>query len=172
MAENFVDIVGYQLEKIHTGVIAWLLDSERSPLPAHEQAMLLGKLAPDLLKGEEFTSTKAKREYSFGRSRRIDLVLEIILKDQTKTYVLIECKTDSDVSIDQLKKSKQAFSEKNPDGFISVIVLAIGAGQFTLMHQLQDIQRHGFHAIDVPRVLSCCSSNVDSLMRPFWAKNG
>ena len=22
------------------------------------------------------------------------------------------------------------------------------------------------------RVLSCCSSNVDSLMRPYWAKNG
>ena len=157
MAENFVDIVGYQLEKIHTGVIAWLLDSERSPLPVHEQAVLVGKLAPDLLKGEEFTSTKAKREYSFGRSRRIDLVLEIILKDQTKTYVLIECKTDSDVSIDQLKKSKQAFSEKKSDGFISVIVLAIGAGQFTLMHQLQDIQRQGFHAIDVPRALKIFS---------------
>ena len=158
MAENFVDIVGYQLEKIHTGVIAWLLDSERSPLPTHEQAVLVRKLAPDLLKGKEVTSTKAKREYSFGRSRRIDLVLEIILKDQKKTYVLIECKTDSDVSIDQLKKSKQAFSEKNPDGFTSVIALAIGAGQFTLMHQLQDIRCHGFHAINVPRALEIFSS--------------
>lgn len=157
-ADNFVDIVGYQLEKIHTGVIAWLLDSERSPLPSDEQAVLLGKLAPDLLKGKEFTSTKAVREYSFGRSLRIDLVLEIVLKDQTKFCVLIECKTDSDVSVDQLKKSEKAFSEKNPNTPFSVIVLAVGAGQFTLMHQLQDIQRHKYHAIDVPRALEIFSS--------------
>ena len=158
MAENFVDIVGYQLEKIHTGVIAWLLDSERSPLPIDEQAVLVGKLAPNLLKGKEFTSTKAVREYSFVRRRRIDLVLEIVVKDQTKTCVLIECKTDSDVSIDQLKKSAQAFSANNPNDCISVIVLAIGAGQFTLMHKLQDIQRLEFHAIDVPRALEIFSN--------------
>ncbi len=33
MSETFVDIIGFQLEKIHTGVIAWLLDCELSPLP-------------------------------------------------------------------------------------------------------------------------------------------
>ena len=158
MAENFVDIVGYQLEKIHTGVIAWLLDSERSPLPTHEQAVLVRKLAPDRLKGEEVTSTKAIREYSFGRSLRIDLVLEIVLKDQTKTCVLIECKTDSDVSVDQLEKTAEAFSANNPNVPFSVIVLAVGAGQFTLMHRLQDIQRLGFHTIDVPRALEMFSS--------------
>ena len=158
MAESFVDIVGYQLEKIHTGVIAWLLDSERSPLPVHEQAVLVRKLAPDLLKGKEVTSTKAIREYSFGRSLRIDLVLETVLKDQTKICVLIECKTDSDVSVNQLEKTKEAFSTNNPNVPFSVIVLAVGAGQFTLMHQLQDIQRQGFHAIDVPRALEIFSS--------------
>ena len=159
MPENFVDIVGYQLEKVHMGVIAWLLDSERSPLPVREQAVLLGKLAPDLGKGEKFRSTRATREYSFGRSRRIDLVLEIDLKDQPKTCVLIECKTDSDVSVDQLKKSAQAFSVKNPNVRFSVIVLAVGAGQFTLMHQKRDIQHLGFHAIaiDVPRALKIFS---------------
>ena len=157
-AENFVDIVGYQLEKTHTGVIAWLLDSERSPLPTHEQAVLLGKLAPDLLKGKEFTSTKAIREYSFGRSLRIDLVLEIVLKDQTKICVLIECKTDSDVSVKQLEKTAEAFSANNPNVPFSVIALAVGAGQFTLMHQLHDIQRLGFHAIDVRCALEIFSS--------------
>lgn len=157
MAENFIDIVGYQLEKIHTGVIAWLIDSERSPLPVHERSVLLAKLAPHLVKGEELRSMKAKREYSFGRSRRIDLVLEIVLKDQTKTCVLIECKTDSDVSVDQLEKSAKAFVEKNPRVRFSVIVLAVGAGQFTLMHQLQDVQQHGFHVIDVPRALKIFS---------------
>ena len=99
MAENFIDIVGYQLEKIHTGVIAWLLDSERSPLPLLEQTAVIAKLAPDTLQGVELTNVKAIREYSFGRRRRIDLVLEMNRKDRTKTYLLIECKTDSDVSI-------------------------------------------------------------------------
>ena len=160
MAESFVDIVGYQLEKIHTGVIAWLLDSERSPLPVREQAVLVRKLAPDLLKGKEFTSTKAIREYSFGRSLRIDLVLEIVLKDQTKTCVLIECKTDSDVSVDQLEKTAEAFSANNPNVPFSVIVLAVAAGQFTLMHQLQAIRSLEFPtiAIDVRRALEIFSS--------------
>lgn len=149
MAENFVNIVGYQLEKVHTGVIAWLLDSERSPLPTHEQAVLLGKLAPNLLNGKEFTSTKATREYAFGRSLRIDLVLEIVLKDQPKTYVLIECKTDSGVSVDQLKKSAQAFSEENSDFPFSVIILAVGAGQFTLTHESKAIQNLEFPTIPI-----------------------
>ena len=122
--------------------------------------MLLAKLAPDLVKAEEFTSTKATREYSFGRSRRIDLVLEIVLKDQTKTYVLVECKTDSDVSVDQLKKSAQEFSEEKPNVPFSVIILAVGAGQFTLMHQLQAIQSLEFPpiAIDVRRALEVFSN--------------
>lgn len=74
MAENFVDVVGYQLEKLHIGVLAWLLDSERSPLPLPEQATVMGKLAPELFKGAELTEVKSRREYSFGRRRRIDLV--------------------------------------------------------------------------------------------------
>ena len=154
MAENFVDIVGYQLEKIHTGVIAWLLDSERSPLPLLEQTAVIAKLIPDILQGVELTKVKAIREYSFGRRRRIDLVLEMNRKDRTKTYLLIECKTDSDVSVDQLKKSAEAFSANNPNVPFSVIVLAVGAGQFTLT---QDIQRLGFHMIDLLRALEIFS---------------
>jgi len=30
--ESFVDIVGFQLEKVHTGVIAWFLDDRKSTL--------------------------------------------------------------------------------------------------------------------------------------------
>ena len=157
MAENFVDIVGYQLEKIHTGVIAWLLDSERSPLPLLEQTAVIAKLAPDILQGVEITKAKAIREYSFGRRRRIDLVLEMNRKDRTKTYLLIECKTDSDVSVDQLKKSAKAFSANSPNVPFSVIVLAVGAGQFTLTHQLLDIQRLEFHTIDLLRALEIFS---------------
>ena len=115
MAENFVDIIGYQLEKIHTGMIAWLLDSERSPLPLVEQTEVIAELAPDFLPRMNVTEVKSTREYSFGRRLRIDLVLEMNLEDQTKTYLLIECKTDSDVSVDQLTRSAEEFSKQKPD---------------------------------------------------------
>ncbi len=156
MAENFVDIVGYQLEKIHTGMIAWLLDSERSPLPLREQTAVIEKLAPDILQGVELTEVKSIREYSFGRRRRIDLVLKIIRKDGTKTCLLIECKTDSDVNVNQLKSAKALF-EDNSNVPFSVIVLAVGAGQFTLTHQLRNIERLGFHAVDLLRALEIFS---------------
>ena len=158
MAENFVDIVGYQLEKIHTGMIAWLLDSDRSPLPLLEQTAVIKKLAPDILQGVELTKVKAIREYSFGRRRRIDLVLKMNRKDREDYYLLIECKTDSDVSVDQLEQSAEAFSENNPNVPFSVIVLTVGAGQFTLTHQLLDIHRRAFHAIDLSRALEIFSA--------------
>lgn len=158
MASNFVDIVGYQLEKIHTGMIAWLLDSERSPLPLLEQSTIIAKLASDIPQRGTLTKVKAIREYSFGRRLRIDLVLEINREDRTKTYLLIEYKTDSDVSVDQLKRSAQEFSKENPKVPFSVIILAVGAGQFTLTHQLREIQCLGFRAIDLPRTLEIFSA--------------
>lgn len=157
IADNFVDIVGYQHEKIHTGMIAWLLDSERSPLTLSEQTAVISKLAPDISQGAKLTKVKATREYSFGRRLRIDLVLEMNREDQTKTYLLIECKTDSDVSVDQLEKSAKKFSEENPNISYSVIILAVGAGQFTLTHQLQEIQCRRFHSINLPRALGIFS---------------
>ncbi len=157
VADSFVDIVGYQLEKIHTGMIAWLLDSERSPLTLSEQTAVIAKLAPDISQGVKLTKVKAIREYSFGRRLRIDLVLEMNREDQTKTYLLIECKTDSDVRVTQLKESEEEFSKKNPNIPFSIIVLAVGAGQFTLTHQLQEIQCLGFHAIDITRALEIFS---------------
>ena len=155
---NFVDIIGYQLEKIHTGVIAWLLSGEDSPLSLREQAAVIGRLAPEILRGGELTEVTAMPEYSFGRQLRIDLVLKITRQDQTQAYLLIECKTDSDVSVSQLEKQEKAFSAKKPNVPYSVIVLAVGAGQFTLKHQLQNIQHHGFCAIDLPLTLEILSN--------------
>lgn len=157
MVDNFVEIVGYQLEKIHTGVIAWLLHSDRSPLPLSEQSAIIGELDPHILADGRIARIEAIREYSFGRRRRIDLVLKISQEDGQRAYILIECKTDSDVSVCQLKKSEAAFREKNPGVPVSTMVLAVGAGRFTLAHQLQDIRSHGFQAIDLSRTLEIFS---------------
>ncbi len=156
-ADNFVEIVGYQLEKIHTGVIAWLLDSDRSPLPLSEQSAIIDKLDPGILPNGRMAGAKAIREYSFGRRRRIDLVLEIRLEDGQEAYLLIECKTDSDVSVDQLKESVAAFSETKPGASVSAMVLAIGAGRFTLAHQMHELECNNFQSTDLSRTLEIFS---------------
>jgi len=50
MWENFVELVGFQLEKIHTGVIAWLVDTRNTSVKADQRAMLLSRLAGRALK--------------------------------------------------------------------------------------------------------------------------
>ncbi len=148
MLDNFVDIVGYQLEKVHTGVIAWLLDSDRSPLSLAEQVQLAEKLAPSLFQQKiNVQKITAFQEFSFGRRLRIDLVLELHLEGDAKSYILIECKTDSDVRIEQLQQSEAAFKQRYPNAPYFIIVLATGAGQFTVTGQLQKILNLGYQAI-------------------------
>ncbi len=37
MDSNFVNIIGYQFEKVHTGVIRWLLDSKNGRVPMEQK---------------------------------------------------------------------------------------------------------------------------------------
>ncbi|MCY4515107.1 MAG: hypothetical protein OXC69_08240 [Candidatus Tectomicrobia bacterium] len=150
---NFVDVVGYQLEKVHTGVIAWLLGGQGSPLPLAEQEAVIEEIAPGILQKEQLTAVTARREYSFGRQLRIDLVLKITRKNQTEDHILIECKTDSDVNMEQLIRQRKTFAQKKGAIPFSSIVLAVGAGQFTLKHQLHKIQQLGFRAINLSEAL-------------------
>lgn len=41
---NFVDIVGYQFEKVHTGAIKWLLDSSNELIDHNEKSNVLRNL--------------------------------------------------------------------------------------------------------------------------------
>jgi hypothetical protein len=160
MRENFVDIIGYQHERVHTGVIAWLFDScdsRRSPLPISEQAALVRRLAPSHALDGELDCVSAKREYSFGRRLRIDLVLELRSGNGTPTYLLIECKTDSDASIDQLKASAGAFADTHPGVAFSAILLALGAAQVTLRHQEQRLANAGYIGVDLAKAVEVFS---------------
>ncbi|MBM3333500.1 PD-(D/E)XK nuclease family protein, partial [Candidatus Sumerlaeota bacterium] len=142
MCANFVDVVGFQLERVHTGVIAWLLGGEPLPLPLEERGAVLRKLEPRLSDLGDLATLKAKREYSLGRRRRIDLVLETSFKNDKKAFLLIEFKVDSDVYLSQLEESERDFSAHEPNKpLLFVIVLALGAAQFTLKHQLPEIEK-------------------------------
>lgn len=146
---SFIDIVGYQLEKIHTGVIAWLLESDTSPLSIVEILIVIEKLFCIEIKKENVISSKTTREYSFGRSLRIDLVIEIEYTNSDKIYFLVECKTDSDCKIEQLEKSIVKFSNKFPDNSANIGLLVLGASQATLDHIKDDLIMKGVAIIDL-----------------------
>src|SRR3972149_10300467 len=153
MSENFVDIIGFQLEKVHTGVIGWLLDTENHSASMSDKIVILNKLLNSSLQDDDVIKIKPIQEYSFGRSRRIDLVVEVINKGGNTRYLFIECKTDSDINEDQLKQGKEAFSKKKPSDDCSFFVLALGASQFTYKHVAEKIKNLGFIMLDVPTTL-------------------
>lgn len=159
MLDNFVDIIGFQLEKVHTGIIAWLLDDYRSPLPMLERIDLVKKLAPPLFADPTklARAINAIPEFSFGRSLRIDLVVEIQFDDDSKACILLEFKTDSVVRIEQLIDSEKAFKAHSPGTPCTVIIAALGAGQCTLASQADNLSQNGFIAIDLEKTIQIFS---------------
>ena len=151
MSENFVDIIGFQLEKVHTGVISWLLDTENHSASMSDKIVILNKLLNSSLQDDDVIKIKPVQEYSFGRSRRIDLVVEIINKRSNARYLLIECKTDSDVNKNQLEESKKAFLKQKPNADCSFFVLTLGASQFTYQHIANDIKTLEFVVLDLSK---------------------
>ncbi len=145
--DNFVDVVGFQLEKVHTGVIAWLLDSHSSPLSRGQRALVLTKLIGEQVAEADAAEVTETREYSFGRRMRVDLVLDL----GGRRYVVVECKTDSDVREDQLRKTRDAFPKARPDAECSFLLVALGASQFT--YRPGHMEELGWRAIDVPGAL-------------------
>jgi hypothetical protein len=149
MSDNFVDIIGFQLEKVHTAVISWLLDSRNLTVPESDRILLLSKLLPNVMQNDDIASITPIQEYSFGRRRRIDLVAKVITKKGDSCYLLIECKTDSDVDYEQLQQSRDAFLKENPSAACSFYALTLGASQFTYQHMAEKIKGLGFDVLNV-----------------------
>jgi hypothetical protein len=149
MSQNFVDVVGFQLEKVHTGVIAWLLDSDNSVVPARDKILVLSRFLLASLQEDDISTISPIKEYSFGRRRRIDLVVRVIDNKSDTHYLLIEFKTDSDVDVKQLQQSRDAFLEKIPNTVCSFFILTLGASQFTYQHKAEKIKELGFVTLDI-----------------------
>ncbi|MGR5913206.1 PD-(D/E)XK nuclease family protein [Bacillus cereus] len=100
MRSNFVDIVGYQFEKVHTGAIKWLLDSSNELIDHNEKSNVLrnlykmcGILPP--FKSSDIDFIECKPEFSIGSGKRVDLVIEITLNNGDLKYIVIEMKVDT-----------------------------------------------------------------------------
>lgn len=129
-SENFVDVIGYAEEKVHTGILAWLVDSDNATVSEQARKRLLRLLFPPASDGQILT-VRSTREYAFGKRLRIDLVLKATGTDSSEWVSVIECKTDSDVRIGQLQRTLAAGERTWARERTRYIVLAVGAGEFT-----------------------------------------
>ncbi|GAB6426811.1 PD-(D/E)XK nuclease family protein [Bacillus tropicus] len=123
MRPNFVDIVGYQFEKVHTGAIKWLLDSSNKLIDHTEKSNVLrnlyktcGILPP--FKSSDINFIECKPEFSIGSGKRVDLVIEITLNNRDLKYIVIEMKVDTIAKEDQLTATYDGFHSSEDAIFI------------------------------------------------------
>jgi hypothetical protein len=113
---NFVNVIGYQFERVHTGVIKWILDTKIQSVPLIEKYKVIKKLfdycqKPINFHWNQISDINCTPEYSFGRSRKIDLVIEITLTSGATKYIVIEMKVDSIPYVEQLNGTYSDFIE-------------------------------------------------------------
>lgn len=127
--DNFVNIVGYQLERVHDGIIKWLLDWSNESIDNDLKHEIIKRIFSKAGKSIDFQKEDIKNiicetEYSFGRKLKIDLLITIELKNGANKYIVIETKVDSIPSEEQLKTIYNEFSsEHDPNDSIFLLLL-------------------------------------------------
>lgn len=168
---NFVKVVGYQLEKVHTGVIKWCLDSgDNIPFSNPKfNALLklyhcLGKDIP--FKKCDVTKVKCRPEYSFGRKIRIDLFIEITTK-LDNYYLACEMKVDSDPYANQLNQTVSMVERKfNSRDNTEYLLILLGAS--IVQRNIGD-QHDAFHVISASDLIEIFSEiRNDSYIVSDW----
>ncbi|MFD1736834.1 PD-(D/E)XK nuclease family protein [Bacillus salitolerans] len=111
-------MVGFQLEKVHTGVIQWILNTNEKTIDCERKYEAIRRIY-SFSKGyrydwedyrpEDIVRITCYPEYSIGRSRKIDLVIEIQLVNEQQKYIVIEMKVDSIPYEGQLQGTHQDF---------------------------------------------------------------
>jgi len=152
---DFVKVVGYQFERVHTGVISWLLDSSTKTVSINDKYEVLKNLYRAAGKDISFKVTDISvincfKEYSFGRKLKIDLVIEIELANQEKKYWVIEMKVDSIPNEDQLSQTLSRFSQDHAGVEVNYCLFLLGASQVTTLPE----NLHGFVALTLDDIFS------------------
>lgn len=162
MNANFVNVIGYQFERVHTGVIKWLLDTDNTDVHKGAKFRILqkiyrvcGRQIP--FQGEDIQSITCKPEYAFGRRRKIDLVVEIELaQKKEKHFLVIEMKVDSIPYKEQLQGTRIDFraqlgrnDENKIDDDILFLLFLLGSAQVCET----PAELHHFHVFRLPEIL-------------------
>ncbi|MCL1695809.1 MULTISPECIES: PD-(D/E)XK nuclease family protein [unclassified Lysinibacillus] len=155
MSNNFVNIVGYQLEKVHTGVISWILDTENKTVSLQIKFEIIRRIYKMCNKAIDFQLNEIKNincfpEYSFGRKRKIDLVIKIDLFNSTPRYLVIEMKVDSIPTSDQLQGTQFDFNQKNVSDQNNVLFLLFLFGSAQVCEQPE---LYNFNLFRLPWIL-------------------
>lgn len=153
--DNFVNVVGYQLEKVHTGVIKWVLDDNNSLLTtAKRNCLIMSLLAKTGVKPNfsvgDITGATCYPEFSFGKALRLDLLVDISLKNTNHHYLAIEMKVDSIPNENQLKATFDALEKEfNCLHTKTYILVLLGSSQVTKL----PADTHGFQVLRLEEVL-------------------
>lgn len=155
MSNNFVDIVGYQLERVHTGVIAWMLDWSNPNVTPQQKYGILSRIyaaagEPIPFGLPNIRSIVCRPEYAFGRRRKIDLVVQIGLNDDTFKHLVMEMKVDSIPYEDQLLGTREDFQSDpaHTPGSALFLLLLFGSSQVCA-----HLDPHSFTLLRVPDIL-------------------
>lgn len=161
MNSNFVSIVGYQLEKVHTGVIRWLLDWKNQSVSFEQKYEILGRIYKICninipFSMNEIYNISCIPEFSFGRKRKIDLVIKVDLIDNKSKYLIIEMKVDSIPYKEQLIGTYEDFIQsKNCNNEDALFLLFLfGTSQVCIIPDL-----HSFHVFRLPEILEVFSGH-------------
>ncbi|HBN28733.1 MAG TPA: hypothetical protein DEF85_04295 [Clostridiaceae bacterium] len=153
MGSNFVDIVGYQLEKVHTGMIKWLLEKKDN-----ERFEIIKRIYSNVGRNLDFTAgdicqIKCIPEYSFGRRRKVDLVVEIYLNDNSCRYLVMEMKVDSIPEENQLVGTCNDFIDNCKHTYSNTIFLLLlfGTAQVCLQPPTKN---HKFNTLRLKQIIS------------------
>lgn len=171
---NFVSIVGYQFERVHTGVISWLLNTKNSTVPLDIKYEIICRIhqickQPVNFQIHEIKAITCIPEYSFGRKRKIDLVVKIDLFDRNPKYLVIEMKVDSIPNSDQLQGTQFDFIQQNacdPNDVLFLLFL-LGSSQVCTLPNL-----HGFIVFRLPYILEVFAGlHIDGNIYEDWIES-
>lgn len=169
--KTFVDIVGYQLEKVHTGVIKYLLDWENDEISFEDKRKIINDFyvrsnKPIRFDVNEISNIYCTPEYPFGRKLKIDLVIEIELRSGDKHHLVTEMKVDSLPYEDQLSRIFSSFSsgvDNNSNYFLFLI------GSSSVCQLPEPNKLHGFSVVKIDEIISIFSDlNTKSKIYNDW----
>ncbi len=121
---NLIEIIGYQIEKVHSGVLAWLVNSKNTQIPIEKKVDLINKISSKKIDRYP-NAIKTYLEWAKGRSIKVDLVIECKYESSPKVLGL-EFKVDSIPKEEQLEVTEQALKEKYRETDIEVVLVLMG----------------------------------------------
>lgn len=165
---NFVDVVGFQFERIHSGFMKWVLnlkynDAGNNDFTKHDKENVFWALYGSRQNENcNLVEISPFMEFSFGRKLRIDLVLQAKMASGDLYDIVIEMKVDSAVNFEQLENTKKEYENVRPNKTnIAFLVITLGAGKYSIYHIQKAISNLGFVMLEVNDVI-----NIFSQMSP------